>query len=447
MRQIPQVSFMPHPICRQARRVGLRIALRLQERHCCRSGCRRPRNRYRRGRIQMINKLTAIIAAGGILLGLLSTQAATPTSDYDLSPVRKASASVTAAYDEPPADDELDMPQLKSPILQSKKLSTTKTADDAQKSKPKLKSTGDANLMPPSGSAPNLTSPNLKSHPAYASGPISNWPQATARSPVQKAGANFDLDPPVSGTKSKAVPASSLNGNASTSANTTRAGQIQRPSQQFAKTASAVSDYHQASQSITTNPPSSSYATPPTPNSPSMSESVRAGMPMNSDSAVHLWDEGGTCESCNSCGRCNSCCYNGINLCGDCGWFYGADYLLLRPSFSEDQAYLKRVTTTTGGDPPITTTDTIVHQDFGYQGGLRAYFGYRCECNEEIRFTYWNYGATSAQSTGVAPDDGSVIYAGQLELNTTPGQHINVQSGLRKFVRLRLCEMLLQSLQ
>jgi hypothetical protein len=118
-----------------------------------------------------------------------------------------------------------------------------------------------------------------------------------------------------------------------------------------------------------------------------------------------------------------------FNPCGDCGFFGGADYLLLRPTFSENTAFFRR-NTSIDGSGNVTVTDTVVHQDFDYTSAPRVFLGYRfCDCGGEIRFTYWNYDNTSSQTSGAATTD--TIYAGQLEINTSiPGQRLFVNSNL-----------------
>ncbi len=118
-----------------------------------------------------------------------------------------------------------------------------------------------------------------------------------------------------------------------------------------------------------------------------------------------------------------------FNPCGDCGFFAGADYLYVRPTFSENTAYFRR-NTTIDANENVTVTDTVVHQDFDYTSSPRIFLGYRfCDCGGEIRFTYWNYDNSSSQITGPATTD--TIYAGQLEINTSvPGQQLLVDSHL-----------------
>ncbi len=363
----------------------------------------------------MSSKLLQITAVAlGLAICTAPALAASPAYDYD-SPGRARQSSATD--EAPPESDEAWVPEYKKSAAPPKKPSDSNS--DAINYKLKSKSASERGSAAEIGRAPNLLPPNVKSRPAYGA-KVSNWPQSAAPGEAQKASANFSGDSWQSGSiGGSSSPSSSL-----PSASANRAGQIPRPSQQFAQSSSGASqDYRRNSRPVSASQSSSSA---------SMPESIVAGSPTSSGSAMQSWDDNsGPCNSCQPCGNCDSCCYNCVNLCGCCGWFAGVDYLLLRPTFSEQQAYIKR-TTSTSPDEVVTVTDTVVHQDFGYNSSVRSFFGYRCSCNEEIRFTYWNYGATSAQSTGVATDDGTVLYAGHLELNTTPGQHINTQTGLRR---------------
>ncbi len=366
-------------------------------------------------------KLLLTIAAMG-LLAAHNLIAATPNSGYDNATARDVRPGAAIATDEePPTIDDANLPQLKKPIAMPKKPAALKPDSDLDAANTVAKPTIDRTAAPPLGSTPKLTPPTAHNRPAYAASNVSDWPKPGTSTATAKMSAKSSSEMESSAVRPGVAPSTTLS-----KATATKPGQIERPSQQFAQQASAVSDYRTHAQQASAFEPSPSSVRSSTP-SPTP-ESVGTGMALGSNS-MGPWDDNGAGDSC-GCGQCDSCCYNGFNLCGECGWFAGADYLLLRPSFSEDQAYIKRVTTTTP-EEVVTVTDTVVHQDFGYNSSLRAFFGYRCSCNEEIRFTYWNYGASSSQSTGVATDDGSILYAGQLELNTTPGQHINIEGGLR----------------
>lgn len=136
------------------------------------------------------------------------------------------------------------------------------------------------------------------------------------------------------------------------------------------------------------------------------------------------YDFGGpTCDDC--CGPKWSPCYN----C--CGWFGGADYLLLRPTFSENTAYVRR-TVELDEEENLTTTDTVVPRDFVYSSGLRGFLGYRFgDCGGELRFTYWYFDTSTNQVTPRAPADGSEIFIGQIESVTQqPGQRLLIDNNL-----------------
>lgn len=152
----------------------------------------------------------------------------------------------------------------------------------------------------------------------------------------------------------------------------------------------------------------------------SQPETISSGDPMD-------FGSGG----CSDCGQCGQCCGFCFNPCGCRGWYGDVDYLLVRPSFSENQGFLQR-TTTQDQQENTTVTDRVVHQDFDYNSSVRTYIGYRFSCGDEIRFTYWNFGDKSHLLSGQAPADGSVVYAGHLEIVTSePGQRLVVSAGLQ----------------
>jgi hypothetical protein len=155
---------------------------------------------------------------------------------------------------------------------------------------------------------------------------------------------------------------------------------------------------------------------------PTPAESIAPGSAMPSaDSADYDTGCGDDC-----CGPLWSPCYN----C--CGFFGGADYLLLRPTFSENTAYVRR-NVSIDQEENLTTTDTVVPRDFNYSSGMRAFFGYRfCDCGGEIRFTYWNIDTCSNQTTPRVGEDISEIFIGQLEsVAQQPGQRLLVNNDLR----------------
>lgn len=96
------------------------------------------------------------------------------------------------------------------------------------------------------------------------------------------------------------------------------------------------------------------------------------------------------CNSCDwTCGECSTC--------RDCGYFIGgADYLLVRPHFSEAVAFA-RGTQTAGS---FSTEGEGL--DFDYDDSFRAFIGYGLAggCGE-LRFTYWNLQGDVAVNGGV----------------------------------------------
>jgi Legionella pneumophila major outer membrane protein precursor len=129
--------------------------------------------------------------------------------------------------------------------------------------------------------------------------------------------------------------------------------------------------------------------------------------------------------------ECGDACCAEMAYCKRGGFFGGAEFLLVRPTFSENQAYLQ-FKTTTDVDENQTIVNTVVPQNFDYNGSLRAFVGYRlCDCCGEIRFTYWNFGDSSRQQTIPVPEGASTTFGGQLELNAlNPGDRLLVNSSL-----------------
>lgn len=77
---------------------------------------------------------------------------------------------------------------------------------------------------------------------------------------------------------------------------------------------------------------------------------------------------------------------------------FGAEYLLLRPTFGNDTALYQ--TTTTGGTQ---LANTGLNYEFGYSSGVRGFLGYRVSDDWLVRFAYLSIGASdgvSGVSTG-----------------------------------------------
>lgn len=131
---------------------------------------------------------------------------------------------------------------------------------------------------------------------------------------------------------------------------------------------------------------------------------------------------------CNDCDDdhccCDDCCWT---PCGCPGWFAGADYLFVRPDFSNAPAF-QRITAVSGTQPTITQTFTTIQQNFSYESSVRAFFGYRTECGDEIRFTYWNFNQDSTATVNAGVD---VAYGGQFMLRANePGDSLTNQVSL-----------------
>ena len=70
------------------------------------------------------------------------------------------------------------------------------------------------------------------------------------------------------------------------------------------------------------------------------------------------------------------------------GWFAGAEYLLVRPHFSDARAFSRRDLAPPNSNPSI-QTETTVDFEFGYESSMRTYVGFRLDdCCSEFRATY-----------------------------------------------------------
>jgi len=120
------------------------------------------------------------------------------------------------------------------------------------------------------------------------------------------------------------------------------------------------------------------------------------------------WDAGGG-AGCQTCGT------HGRALAGT--WVGGADYLYVRPTFSEAIGFVE--STFSGSD----LSQTRHPFTFGYQSSVRAFFGYRLQdCGGEILFTYTNLGGDAEAHSPTAT--GSTTFTGQLEINTSQGESL-----------------------
>ncbi len=171
--------------------------------------------------------------------------------------------------------------------------------------------------------------------------------------------------------------------------------------------------------------------------------SVVQSSPATTSSAPQSLSE---CASCNNweghgCGKGG--CGNGCGKGGCCDnegeWFGGAEYLYIRPHFSNDFAYRQaHEVNVAGGTSTITETDHGF--DYGYSSSIRAFIGYRlCECGGEVKFTYWGFGGNASVDSpaqGAVSTSGNTstldVFSSLLDVNTgaNTGSHIHATSGL-----------------
>lgn len=99
-------------------------------------------------------------------------------------------------------------------------------------------------------------------------------------------------------------------------------------------------------------------------------------------------------------GCCDDLCENTCKACGSY-WFAGADYLLIRPQFSEAIAF-SRGSQTAGG---MSTRGEEL--DFSYDSSFRAFLGYALEGGSaSIQFTYSHLqGEVEVDAASVAPGE------------------------------------------
>lgn len=87
-------------------------------------------------------------------------------------------------------------------------------------------------------------------------------------------------------------------------------------------------------------------------------------------------------------------------------WLGGADFLLLRPSFSNATAMLANTRTggLSSGVTPRNSSLAALDYDFGFSGGVRGFVGYQADPCHVFRFTYLNF---FAQTTTVGVGGGN----------------------------------------
>lgn len=126
------------------------------------------------------------------------------------------------------------------------------------------------------------------------------------------------------------------------------------------------------------------------------------------------WDVA-QCDGCLE--GCDACC---PPTCAPrWAWTGGADYLFVRPTFSEAIAFVESEFSSEGAN-----LDQTRHPyDFDHQSAVRAFLGYRwCDCDAELLFTYTNLDGHSTAVTDAAT--ANRFFTGQLEINTAIGQSL-----------------------
>ncbi len=103
------------------------------------------------------------------------------------------------------------------------------------------------------------------------------------------------------------------------------------------------------------------------------------------------------------------------------GFYAGADYLYLRPSF-EDATAFGRAEGLNGGPP---ASADLVNFNFNYQSAPRIFAGWRLDNSASIQFTYWNFDTTNQQRVSVdQPGQAIILLSGDSEPFTNIGDRI-----------------------
>ncbi|MFV2070589.1 MAG: Lpg1974 family pore-forming outer membrane protein [Pirellulales bacterium] len=144
---------------------------------------------------------------------------------------------------------------------------------------------------------------------------------------------------------------------------------------------------------------------------------------LTADPIVGEWETGEWDDDDWESDDCTECGGEGCPTCGEYAggrpgaWVGGAEYLYVRPTFSEAIGYVQ--STFNGND----LSQTRQPYDFGYGSSVRAFVGYRLtDSGGEILFTYTNLGGDATARSPTAT--GSTIYTGQLEINTDQGESL-----------------------
>jgi hypothetical protein len=312
------------------------------------------------------------LSLAGLCAGLLSfvaaSHAAQPDSDYDLEPMLRRFNSESSQV---VATDDESSPEMMP--LATDDGADSKTANAPHRASPvSYDASGNDSRLCDLKEPALLPSSAIAASARVSTRPNSDWPMQSVRRDVKQAGLST----------------------ASTYGVATSDDMSQPPMPSGPGSRSIQTQQPQPPTSAATNAWVGDGNTQNNHNGP-----TDAG-PRSTPEAIQSGIESSDCDQCSDC-----CDNDWFNPCGCCGWFAGADYLLMRPDFSDAPAFV-RIT----GTPPATLTYTMIQQKFDYQSSVRTFFGYRDECGDEIRFTYWNLndGGTLVVTPGV-----DVAYGGQ----------------------------------
>ena len=129
------------------------------------------------------------------------------------------------------------------------------------------------------------------------------------------------------------------------------------------------------------------------------------------------------------CDTCGDDCW-AAGRCRGGLWYGGVDYLLVRPRFSQNTAFVQQTNVTDSTVTPNTSTQTSqsVQFPFKYSSSFRASLGYRLlDCGGDVQFTYWRLTGSSQISAQATTD---VSYFGQLGVDPEAGNTLTASTGV-----------------
>jgi len=148
------------------------------------------------------------------------------------------------------------------------------------------------------------------------------------------------------------------------------------------------------------------------------------------------YDSGQCNSNCGGCCGCDTCSGGRLELGNGLlnrrgQFFFGADYLFVRSTFSESNAFVTRTQSANGA-----VTNVFTKLEYDYESSYRAFGGYRlCECGGEIQFAFNRYqsggtaGRAGADQANLPPGVASIqIIAGGALVALDPNARIDVDS-------------------